>query len=53
MIFKYHRLDTPILLICKRYQLGRDIAKTIYSWLMGDIRNHQNKFNHVLRCIDK
>ena len=53
MIFKYHQLDAPILLICKSYDLGRDIAKITYSWLMGDIRTHQKQMDQVFLCIQK
>ncbi len=53
MTFKYHHNDTQILLICKRYELGRNIANVIYQWLMGDIRNHRKKMDQVLSCIKK
>lgn len=44
--------DTQILLICQRYELGRDIAKVIYDWVMHDIRIHQRKSDTVRNYIN-
>lgn len=53
MKFNDYQIDTPILLICKRYQSGKDIAKEIYRWVIGDMKTHQKNMKQVFEYINK